>query len=141
MGSFSDSLENAVLNYVFGATTPASPLALANLYIGLSTADPGDDFATLAEPVIGVGAYARVAVANDHTTWHTSTVGSTHNDIVVTFPPASLSWGVCTHFFIADRALLASSIFLGSSVLTNPKTVDPGDTCSFAIGDLIISLT
>jgi hypothetical protein len=135
--SWSDSLENSILNYVFGATAYTNP---ATLYVGLSTANPGDDFAGLAEPVIGTGAYARVAIDNNKTTWHVSTAGTLHNEIAITFPTATLSWGVITYYHIADRALLANSVYLCYCQLTNSKTVDPGDTCSFAIGDLVISL-
>ena len=56
MGSISDFLEEELLDHIFNAAY-APP---GTVYLGLSTADPGDDAAGLAEPV--GGGYGRIAI-------------------------------------------------------------------------------
>jgi hypothetical protein len=71
MGSFSNYLENELLDHVFGAAAYSAP---ATLYVGLSTADPTDDDSGLAEPS-GNG-YARVAVTNNATNFPAASGGA-----------------------------------------------------------------
>jgi len=131
--SFSDFLENELLDHVFGNSAYSAP---GDLYIGLSTADPGDDGAGLAEPV-GNG-YARVQVTNNLTQWPAAAGGSKNNANDITFPLASGSWGNITHFGIFDQ--LAGGNLLGSGALTVARTVGDGDQPRFAAGEITISL-
>jgi len=128
--SFSDYLELKVLEHVTGKTAFTMPAA----YIGLSTADPLDTGSGLAEPV--GGAYARVATTA--TDWATAAAGAISNATILTFAAATASWGTITHFAIFD-ALTAGNL-LGSGILTVSKTVGNGDTVSFAVGQLTITL-
>ena len=61
--SFSKNLSQQLLDHVFGNATYAQP---TNIYIALSTADPGDTGSGLSEPV-GDG-YTRVTT--DDTYWN-----------------------------------------------------------------------
>ena len=133
MGSFGDFLENELLDHVFGAEAYAAP---ATLHIALSTADPLDDGSGLTEP--SGGAYARATVTNNATEWPAATSGSKTNANQITFPTATGLWGTVTHFAIMDAATGGNEIAHGA--LTTPKTVDPGDTVSFAAGDITITL-
>jgi len=136
MGSFSDEIENQVLDQVFGASDYAEP---ATQYIGLSKADPGDDASGLDEP--SGGSYARVAVDNDKVTWSAAAAGALANAILIQFPQATGDWGTITHFCVWDHltAVLAVNL-IGHSSLSVAKAIDTGDTAKFAIGELDVTL-
>ena len=133
MGSFGNYLELEILDHIFGAAAYSAP---ATLHVGLSTADPTDDASGIAEPV--GGSYARVAVTNNATNFPAAVGGAKANGTAITFPTATGSWGVCTHFFISDDP--SAGNMLAHGTLTASKTIDSGDTASFAIGDLDITL-
>lgn len=130
MGSFSDYWENAILNHLFDGTPYNAP----TISIALSTADPGDTGATMAEP--SGGSYARITTAT--TDWDTSTTGATANTNEEAFPEATGSWGTCTHFALFDAA--SSGNMLAHGALTVAKTIGTGDTAKFAVGDLDVTL-
>ena len=132
--SFGDFLENELLDHVFGAAAYTAP---ATLHIGLSTTAPTDAGGNISEPS-GAAGYARVAVTNNLTNFPAAVSGAKANGTVFTFPTATASWSTVTHFIIMDQA--SGGNMLGSGSLTNPKTIDSGDTASFAIGDLDITL-
>jgi len=67
MGSFTDFLENELLDHVFGNAAYTSP---ATLYIGLSTSTITDAGGNVTEPV--GGSYARVPVTNNATNFPAS---------------------------------------------------------------------
>ena len=132
-GSFADYLENAVLNVTFGKTafTPA-----ASLYVGLSTTTITDAGANITEP--SAGAYARVAIDNNKTTWTTSSGGSISNAITITFAAATSAWGTVTDIFLSDSSS-AGNIYVYDD-LTTSKAVTSGDTVQVVPGDLTINL-
>jgi hypothetical protein len=131
MAGFTNYLEDEVLDHVLcqGAIY-AFP---SNVWVGLYTAAPNDDGG--GTEVIG-GSYARVSTSS--ATWNTAVDGSTDNAAAITFPQASASWGLVTHFGIFDAA--SSGNLLMWAILTASKTIDIGDTASFAIGDLDVTL-
>jgi len=133
MGTFGDFLEDELLDHVFGDASYSAP---ATLYVGLSTADPTDDGSGIAEP--GGGSYARVAVTNNATNWPAASGGAKANGTAITFPQASASWGTVTHFIIMDAT--SGGNMLAHAALDASKTVDSGDTLSFAVGELDITL-
>ena len=132
-GSFADYLENKLLDLVFGATAFSAP---ATLYVGLSTTTITDAGGNITEP--SGNAYARVAVTNNTTNWPAASAGSKSNGTAITFAQATGSWGTITDFFIADAAAAGNIIAYG--VLTASKAIGNGDTASFAIGDIVITL-
>ncbi len=128
--SFSDYLENSLLNHTVGKAAYIMPTA----YVGLSTTNPLEDATGLAEPV--GSAYARIATgALD---WNSAAAGSIDNANTITFPTATGAWGTVTYFAIFD-ALTAGNM-LTSGVLTISKTIGNGDTASFAPGQITITL-
>jgi len=129
--SFSDYLENKVLNHIFGKAAFTAP---ANIFVALSTADPLDDGSGMAEPA--GGSYARVSTAAAD--WNSSSVGNTTNANVITFPKATASWGTLTHFALYDAA--SAGNLLGSGALTLAKAITTDDTPSYAAGQITISL-
>lgn len=132
-GSFSDYLELEVLDHVFGAATYTPP---ATIYFSLFTAAPTD--AGGGTECTG-GSYARVAVTNNATNFPAASAGAKSNGTAITFPTASASWGTAVAMGAHDASTAGN--LLGWADLTVSKAVGSGDTPSFAIGELDITLT
>ena len=133
MGSFSDYWENEVLDHLFGKGSYTPP----TIYVGLSTADPGDYGSGLTEPS-GNG-YARVQTSGSD--WSTASGGSLSNANDITFAEATGSWGTVTHFALFDAA--PGGNMLAHGALSAAKSIGSGDTAKFAggsPGDLQVSL-
>lgn len=128
MGSLADYLENELLDHVFGVGAFSVP---SNIYVGLSTADPGDDAAGLAEP--SGNNYARVQV----NAWDEAAARATANTGVITFPQASGAWGTITHFAIFDAA--SAGNMLAHGALATSKAVVSGNTPSIGAGEIDVS--
>lgn len=138
--SFTNYLEHKVLDHLFGGTTYT---ASGTLYVGLLTGSaPAESDSSFNEPPTASG-YARVAVTNNKTNWSTasqvSTSGSLHNQTTITFPAATGPWGTVTYFGLFEGSG-ASANPLCLSALTTNKTIDTGDTASFASGSLVIRI-
>ena len=131
MGSFGDYLENAVLSHIFGKGdyTPA-----AHICVALSTSDPTDNASGISEP--SGGSYARKST--DPADWDAAASGALDNANAITFAEATASWGTITHFALYDH--LTTGNMLAHGALTAAKDIDSGDTATFAVGDLDVSL-
>lgn len=126
--SFTNYLEHATLDYLFGATsyTPSG-----TLYVGLSTTTPAEDGTNFTEPASASG-YARAAITNTKSYWstaaQTSTSGEVHNLSTITFGVSSGNWGTITHGGLFDALtggnLLVQSAFADSQVIGNNTTVN-----------------
>ena len=134
MGGFSDYLENELLDHLFGCGTK-DYTPPADLYLALSTADPLDTGAGIAEPV--GGAYERAQC--DETDFGNAANGTVTNTVDIPFPACTVSWGNITHFAIYDANVAGNMMAHGS--LATPKTISAGDTAKFVVGDLVIQLT
>lgn len=132
-GSFSDFLENELLDHVFGAAAYTAP---GTLHIALFTAAPTD--AGGGTEVTG-GSYARAAVTNNATNFPAASGGAKSNGTAITFATATASWGTVVAMGIFDAS--SGGNLLAWADLTANKTVDNGDTASFAVNDLDITLT
>lgn len=130
MGSFSDYLENKIIDHVFKTASYTVP---TNIYVALSTADPLDSGAGIAEPV--GNNYAR-ALCN---VWDAASGGATANTNAVTFNTASGAWGTISHFAIFDHVSAGNMLAHGSLAVS--KAVTTADTPTFAAGDIDVSLT
>ena len=130
MGSFSDYWEDEILDHIFGQGSYTPP----TIYVGLSTADPGDDGAGLSEPT-GNG-YGRVATSASD--WASASGGSLENADTIEFDEATGSWGTVTHFALFDAA--SGGHLLAHGTLTQSKAVGSSDTARFATGDITVSL-
>lgn len=131
--SFSDFLENELLDHVFGGAAYAAP---ATLYVGLSTAPIADDGTGIAEPS-GSG-YARVAVTNDLTKWPAAVGGAKSNGEAITFSQASGGWGTVTHAFVSDAA--SGGNVLAAGALAASRMVNTGDVVRFDAGEIDLTL-
>jgi hypothetical protein len=126
MGSISDFLEKELLDHCFNAAW-ASP---GNTFIGLSTADPLDTGAGLAEPTDA--GYTRVTAS-----FGAAAARAITQDGKLTFPQATAAWGLISHYAIFDA--LAAGNLLGSGALNTSKNVVNGNTPSIATSEIVIS--
>lgn len=141
--ALSDYAENRLIDALFRAQSLGAP---ATLYIGLSTSVCSDS--SFGTEVSG-GNYARVAVTASlanfagtqsagSTTASSGTGGQTSNNGAINFPTPSASWGTVTHWFVAD-ASSSGNIWICDD-LTTSKTINSGDTVSFAAAALTVTL-
>ena len=130
--SFSNYLEAKLLDHFLKTASFTPP---TNIYVGLSTADPGESGSGLAEPD-GADGYAR-KLCN---AWDAATGTPTKaaNTGAVTFDEATGDWGTITHFALFDAS--SGGNMLLSAALTTPKDVDTGDVAAFAAGALEVTL-
>jgi len=128
MGSISDFLENELLDHIFNVAY-GSP---ANVFLGLSTADPLDTGAGLAEPA--AGAYSRATI-----TFSTAAARAITQNAKVTFTQATGAWGTLTHWGLFDQVSGGNMLAHGS--LTVSKAVVSGNTPSVATSEVVVSYT
>lgn len=131
---FTTYLDNALLNEVLGGKNYTPP---TNLYVALSTTAPNKNGGNVTEP--SGGGYARVQVANTADNFPDASSGQKKNGATITFPEATGNWGTVTHFVIYDAATGGNALMYGA--LTASKTIEAGDTASFDINALTISIS
>lgn len=135
--SFSDYLEDKVLEHVFGGNAYTAP---STLYVGLFTS-AGSDSAAGTE--LSGNGYARQSVAFTVSGTSPTTAASSAN---VEFPQAQAAWGTVTHAGIFDAS--SSGNMLAHAQLTDPsdfttalpKTVGTGDILRISAGNLKVTL-
>lgn len=142
MSAMSDYLENKMVDQLFrGQTAPTT----STLYVALLTAAPSDSGGGTE---VSGGAYARVAVTSSLTNWagtqsagsttaSSGTSGQTSNNIAITFPTPSSTWGTATHFGIYDASTGGNLLFHGA--LSIAKTINESDTVTFPVGTLSVT--
>lgn len=136
MPGFTNTYESTVLNFLYGAV--GSPMtAPATYFVALYSTAPTDS--TAGTELSGNG-YARVSVTNNTTNWGaTGSAGAARtNAQPITFPTATGAWSAATSWGFLDASTAGNLYIYGD--LTTPKTLANGDTASFAIGALSISL-
>lgn len=133
MSSFSDYLENELLDHVFGAAAFTAP---SSIYVAAFTASPGDDDS--GTEVTG-GSYARVAVTNNATNFPAASGGAKSNANAITFPTATADWGTVVAVGLYDAS--TSGNLLAWADLGTSQSVPSGVTLAIPAGDLDISLT
>jgi hypothetical protein len=127
MSSFSDYLEDAVLNYVFRNTgTPTT----TTVYLGLYNVTPSDTGG--GTEVTGSG-YARQATA-----FGASSAGAINNTTAKVFTASGGSYGTVVAVGIFD-AVTGGNLLAWDNITTS--IITDGDTLTFPIGDINISLT
>lgn len=140
MSAFTNTMENKLLDWLLrgqaigltGASAGAGT-GLANVYIGLFTANPSD---TGGGTEAAGGSYARVTVASSMANWagtqgagttvaSSGTGGTTSNNNAITFPAPTANWGVITGMGAFDEA--SGGNLLWWSALGTNKTINNGD--------------
>lgn len=120
---------NKVLDHITGD----SAFAIPTVWVGLSTANPGETASGLAEPV--GGDYARVETAGSD--WAAAASGSITNAAEIAFVISSGSWGTITYFALFDAVTAGNMLLYGA--LTQAKAIVSGDTPKFEAGSLVIT--
>lgn len=128
--SFSDYLEDYVLDLIFGNTNYWRPW----ISVGLSLTDPMDDGSGLMEP--NAIEYARIQT--ETIDWYASYLGGVDNIYPLIFPTAENYWGIVTHFVLFDEDYYGAMLAYGE-VLPN-MTIDAGQVPSFDTGELLIAI-
>lgn len=134
-GSFSDYLENKLLDHVFGAVAYSAP---ATIYVALLTAAPTDASTGSTITEANYTGYARKSMTNNKTTFSTSSGGALSNAAAITFAQCTAGSSAVTHFAIVDAASGGNILAWGD--LTVSKTITSGDIPEFAATSLSISL-
>lgn len=136
-GSFSDYLEDELLDHVFSAATFTAP---STTYIGLWTSALTDASTGGTAGEVSGGSYARVNFANDATNWPAASGGAKSNGTAITFAQATADWGTVTHVAVLDTSTAAAGNILAWADLTVSKQVGTNDTAEFAVGDFDVTL-
>lgn len=126
MSSFSDYLENKVLDHVFGGSAYTAP---ATLYLALYTVAPDD---TGGGTEVSGGSYARQTCA------FTVSGNLATNAAAVEWPVATGTWGTVVAVGVFDA--LTSGNLLAYGNLTSAKTIASGDVFRIPTNDLDITL-
>lgn len=120
-------------NKLFNGATLTSP---ATYYLACSTSTPSADGTGFTEPV---GAnYSRLAVPADGTNWSTSTTNTLVNNLILTFPQSSASWGTIIYIGFFDASTSGNMWFY--SALSPSRTVDSNTTLYFDPSGITVSM-
>lgn len=130
MGSLSNYLKNKLLDHIVGKTSYTMP---TNIYIALSTADPGEDGSGIAEPV--GNNYSRVQTTG--ATWTAASGGATTNTADIIFPEPSGSWGTISHVAIFDAP--TGGNMLAYDDVPTPKSFGAGEIPRIAAGEFTLN--
>lgn len=138
-GSKSDYLEAVILNGFLGGTAIVVP---SSVYIALSLAAYADSATGTAMTEVSFSStgYTRVAVGNNTTNWPAATgtnPTTKTSGAAFTFPTATGSWGTILAFYICDAAS-GGNVLYGAD-LSASKTVNTGDTATFAQGQITVT--
>lgn len=140
MAAMSDYLEVELIKHIFRTGSMTKPTVLA---VALCTAATSDSQtgATITE-VTNANNYSRTSLNPLDANWAATngSNGITSNSSAITFPQASGSWGTVSHIAICDSATWGAGNVLFHGALAVSKTINNGDTFSFQIGDLQITL-
>lgn len=124
--SKTDFERDRILDARYGGGSYTKP---ATVYVALFTAMPTT--AGGGTEVAG-GAYARVAVTNDAANWPNGAAGAKSNAFAIAFAQATALWGTVVGVGLFDA--LTAGHLLDFAPLTTSRTVNSGDTFSFAVG-------
>lgn len=135
--SFTNYLEDKVLNHVFGGTAYTAP---TTLYVGLFTAAPGE---TGGGTEVSGSGYARQSAAMSVSG---TSPTEADNDAAIEFPTATGNQGTISHAGVFDAStggnLLAYAQLTDPADFSTPlpKTITTGDIFRIAAGNLKIRL-
>jgi hypothetical protein len=129
MAGLTTYAQQKVLDHIVGKTSYTMPA----VWVGLYTATPSDSGG--GTECTG-GSYARKSTAGSD--WTAASGTSTSNAAVITFVTPTGSWGTASHFGLFDASTAGN--LLGWAALTTPQAIGTGNTVTFAIGALVITL-
>lgn len=135
MAGFTDTMEQQVLNLLFGKS-PAFSVP-TNWFVALSTTTPLEDGTNFTEP--SGNNYSRVSTSAASWSAASGTAPAVlSNGSVITFPTPSGSWGTVTHFGLYVVSTTGTLYAWGA--LAASKSVGTSDVVSFAAAALQVKL-
>lgn len=137
MGDIGTLRANALLNVMFGGIANPFP---ATYYLGLSSTLPTVTGTNVTEPA--GGGYARVAFANNTTTFPGAADRGTLIAVPITFAVATGSWGAALGWFVIYDHLTASleANFVGFGSLGTTQVITAGGIANFPANSLNITV-
>lgn len=129
MAALSDYAEKLLLDWMMTSGSATRPTAW---YVALYTAAPSDSGGGTE---VSTGGYTRQSVAFSAAS---SPGGTTSNSGEVSFTASGADYGTVTHMGIFDAA--SSGNLLWHGALTASKTVADGDTLTFAVGNIDLTM-
>ena len=117
-------IDNLFLGYTIGT--------YSSLYVSLHSADPID----VGSYELSGNGYNRVSVPCISDYWRKLN-NTVSNNVIITFPTASSSWGTVSHFGIWDSPSGGNMLFSGQ--LSNPRTIHQDDLMSFPVSFLTVT--
>lgn len=126
--SFTNYLENAVMDHVFGAGTFAKP----GRHVALFTGAPGEAGGGVE---LANGGYARQSAAF---TVSGSAPTQATNTSAIEYPTATASWGTVTHVGVFDAATGGNMVAFAA--LSVAKTIGSGDVFRIPAANLTFTL-
>ena len=127
MSALSDHSENLLLNWLMTSGTATRPTAW---YLALFTAAPND---AGGGTEVSTGGYGRQTIA-----FSAASSGATSNSADVSFTASGANYGTVTHIGIFDASSGGNLLWHGA--MTASKTVEDGDTITFASGNVDLTL-
>lgn len=129
MAALSDYAEKLLLDFLMTTGTATRP---TNWYVALFTAAPND---AGGGTEVSAGGYARQSVAFSAAA---SPGGTTSNTGEVSYTASGGDYGTVTHMGIFDAS--SSGNLLWHGALTASKAVADGDTLTFAVGNIDLTM-
>ena len=129
MAALSDYAEKLLLDFLMTTGTATRP---TNWYVALYTGAPSDSGGGTE---VSAGGYARQSVSFNAAS---SPGGTTSNSHEVSFTASGGDYGTVTHMGIFDAS--SSGNLLWHGALTASKTVADGDTLTFAVGNIDLTM-
>lgn len=129
MAALSDYAEKLLLDWMMTSGSATRPTAW---YVALYTAAPSDSGGGTE---VSTGGYARQSVTFDAAS---SPGGTTSNSGEVSFTASGADYGTVTHMGIFDASSGGNLLWHGA--LTASKTVADGDTLTFAVGNIDLTM-
>jgi hypothetical protein len=129
MAALSDYAEKLLLDWMMTSGSATRPTAW---YVALYTAAPSDSGGGTE---VSTGGYARQSVAFSAAS---SPGGTTSNSGEVSFTATGADYGTVTHMGIFDASSGGNLLWHGA--LTASKTIADGDTLTFAVGNIDLTM-
>jgi len=126
MSSFTNYMENAILNHIFGGPTYTPP---AGIHLALFTVAPSDSG---GGQEVTTGGYTRKSL-----TFDTVTDGSVSNSNLITYLASGGDFGTVVATGLYDAAS-GGNLLMWTPI--TPATINEDDTLSFVVGSITASL-
>lgn len=127
MSQATNYLENELIDHVFRNAAMTSP---TSVFLALHTADPTE---TGAVAEISGNGYARQAI-----TFGAPADGVSTNSNAPAFTASGGNFGTITHFSIHDAVSAGNALAYGA--LDTSRTINDGETITFNIGDVSVTM-